>query len=683
MPATNPLLQAYVLPPYSAVRAEHLVPAIEAIIADNRRVIAEIIASQSDLPTWDDLVLAMDELSARLDEAMGVINTLGLVAHEGNAWSEASSTCYEAAALFKAELQHNHLLFQAYQRLANSPQAVNFDASRKAVLNKVLRDFRLSGITLPLDQQQTLARLNHEISALGNLFLAQLESADRAWSKHVEDEADLAGLPETIKQRMAVKALEAGHEGWLITLDQDTYRQVMTYAEDRALREELFIAYVTRASDQGPYAGQFDNTPVLELLLADRHEKARVLGYSNFMELSLATNMADSPEQVASFLRRQLAVEKPRFSREAQELKAFAGEHGIADLQAWDLDFFAQKLRQERHGVSQEQFRAYFPLEGTLRRLALFAERLFGIEIVEQKDFSRWHDRVRLFQIKEHAEVIGHIYIDPYQRQEAKDFAWTATARNRRITAEGRVKLPIAILYGNFVEGVAGQPCLLDHRQLRTLFHEFGHCLQQVLTVTPYWPLSGITELGRDAAEFAGQVFERWCLSREFLIWLAAHHQTAERLSEAEVDLLLASTATQTSWETAHLLMGALFDFELHRSHGDGRSVQSVFESVQSEIAHVQFPAYARFANGFDYMVTGYGASVYAYIWSDVLATEAFKKFQKDWVFNADTGKALREAIFAPGDSRLLFESLEKFLGQPLAADLFSRETVLSETSRS
>ena len=672
MPDTNPLLQAWDLPPWSQIRTEHLVPAITTIITDNRQVIAETIISQSVLPNWDDLVLAIDEVDARLSEALDIIQTLAMTKHVDTAWNTAVAACNDAAAQYRSEKMSNRPLFEAYRRLANSSIALHFDEPRKAALAKILRKFQLAGIELPQAQREKLARLNLDINRLEELFVIHLKSANAAWTKHVDDVAVLEGLYPTVKNRLRHLAKEAGHEGWLIPLDENTCQQIMMYAENRALREEYFVAYSTRASDQGPHADEFDNDPVLTLLLSLRHQKAELLGFDNYAQLRLATAAAESTDQVQHFLRRQVALNTPSLAQDSKELQAFALERGISEVQAWDHEFLAEKLRHHRFPQALENLRDYFPLDGTLRRLCLFCERLFGIRILEQAEFSRWHNDVRLFEISEHGQTLGHIYLDPYHRKEAPDYAWTGTLRNRRRNAEGRVALPIADLHCNFTPGVDGHPCLLEHKDLRVLFHEFGHCLQHVLTSSPHHNLSGIFQLGRDSAEFAGQVFEQWCLSREFLLWLGAHHQSAERLTEARVDAALSALETQTSRQTALLLLGAMFDFEVHRSQGDGRSIQQVFEEVQRELPHVQLPSYCRFANSFDYLVTGYAASVYAYQWSHVLAIEAFKRFQQDWVFNAQTGRAFREAFFSSGDSRSLLTALEAFLERPIAEDLFA-----------
>ena len=680
MPDTNPLLQHWTLPPWSAIRAEHLRPAIDLIVAENRQVIAHVIASQAEHPGWDDLVIAIDEADARLDEAMGIIDTLSTVKGNDVDWIRESALCSVAAARYTAERSADLDLYSAYQRLAKSSVAASFDEPRQASLAKILRKFRLAGIELEPAQQQKLARLNRDIRRLEQLFQSNLDLANGAWSKRVDDISLLEGLSAAVKARLALNAKTAGHDGWLLTLDQNTHRQVMTHAQNRALREEYFTAWYTRASDQGPRASQLDNDPVLTLLRALRHEKARLLGFENFVELRLENRMATSPEQVAAFLHQQVAANAPALERDTQALKAFALTQGIADIRAWDEDFLAEQLRIQQLNGALKGLRQYFPLDGTLRRLYLFCERLFGIDIVQQTALNHWHESVRLLEVRENGQVIGYIYVDPYHRDDAADYAFTAALRIRRINAEGRPALPIAHLYCNFTAATDEHPCLLSHESLRVLFHEFGHCLQHVLTRSPHRNLSGISQLGRDTAEFAGQLFEHWCLSPEFLLWLGAHYQSGERLTQTRIDTALKALGAHTSRATAMLLMTALFDLELHRSHGDGRSTEQVFGDVQREIPHLQLSGYHRFANGFDYLVTGYEASVYAYKWSGVLASEVFTRFQRDGAFAPQAGRDFREAFFSPGDSRSFLSALEAFLGRPVNERLFALTGPLNQS---
>lgn len=675
MPDTNPLLQPWTLPPWSAIRAEHLVPAINAIISANHQVITQVIASQTEHPGWDDLVVAVDEAEARLDETMAIIETLSSVKPDDTDWLRESALCSLAADQYRADKAANLALYRTYQRLANSSIAASFDDQRKASLAKILRKFRLSGSELQRAQQQTLARLNHDIRQLEQLFLSNLELADAAWSKRIADVTQLEGLSAAVQARLARNAKQAGFDGWLLTLDRNTYQHVMIHSQNRALREEYYLAWFSRASDQGPQANKTDNHPVLTVLVGLRHEKARLLGFENFVQFRLENRMAASPEQVDAFVRQQVASNTPALQRDAQALKAFALTQGIAPIQPWDEDFLAEQLRLRQLNGALKSLREYFPLEGTLRRLCLFSEHMFGVKIVEQTAVSHWHESVRLLEVREYEQVIGYIYIDPYHHEESTDYAFTSALRVRRINAEGRPSLPIASLHSNFPPATKDHPCLLSHENLRVLFHEFGHCLQHVFTRSPHRNLSGISQMARDTAEFAGQLFEHWCLSSEFLVWLGAHYQSGERLTKTRVETALAAINAHTSRTTAMLLMTALFDLELHRSHGDGRSIQQVFEDVQRDIPHLQLSGYHRLAYSFDYLVTGYAASVYAYKWSGVLASEVFKRFQRDGVFAPQTGRDFREAFFAPGDSRSLLKAAHGFLGEPVTAQLFAADT--------
>jgi oligopeptidase A len=665
MPPTNPLLQRWQLPAWSDIKAEHLAPAIDAIVADNQRIIAEVIATQTDHPNWDDLVIAIAEADARLAETMGIIDVLSTVKSADVDWIEQSALCSITAARYRVQKSANLELYQTYQRLQQSPIADSFDDFRKASLAKTLRGFRLSGIELPAEQRQRLAAINLDIELQEQLFQINLERSNAAWSKQIDQTAALDGLSAAFKDRLALNARRAGKSGWLLTLDRNTYEYIMKNAQDRNLREEYFRAYCTRASDQGPHASQYDNGPVLRKLLGLRHEKAGVLGFQSFAHLRLSNHMANSPAQVEDFLKQQIEHNRASLEQDMQALQAFAATQGVAKLQAWDFAFFAEQLRRQRSAGILERLGEYFSLDETLRRFCQFNEHLFGIKLAEQQDFSHWHEDVRLLEVSEYDQVMGYIYFDPFHREDAPDFALTNIMRNRRINAEGRSALPIAILHCNFPAATSEHPCLLSHKDLRVLFHEFGHCLQQVLTRSPHHNLSGISQLGRDTGEFAGQLFEQFSLSAELLQWLSAHYKTHAPLSRTQLTSALTAIATHTSRDTATLLLEALLDLELHRSEENGRNPQQCFEAVLQQIPQLQLPAYCRFANSFDYLVTGYEASVYAYKWSGVLASEAFKRIERDGVFNAQTGRKLREAFFS-GDSISLLAALEIFVGQPV-----------------
>ncbi|BBP56569.1 M3 family metallopeptidase [Pseudomonas sp. St316] len=656
----NPLLQAHHLPPFARIQARHFSPALDQIIAESRTRVAEIIKTQAPFPTWDDLVLAMDDIHARLKGFGYVLERLTLT-RTGPDWTQASLDCSERLHAYQRSLTQHRELFQRFQQLANSQIARHFTPARKRTLEKILRQFRQNG--LAHSAQPDLESLTLRIQGARTLFQEHLHEANKAWHQGFDDEAQLSGLPASFKQRMAEQAREAGRKGWRLTLNEESFRIVSRYADNPLLRKRMYIAFSTRASDQGPQAGVFDNGEVLAQLLRDRHQHATLLGYSNYAHMALEPEQAESPEQVLSFLRGQLAQQRSVFVRDTEQLKAYATTQGLRDLQPWDYQYLAEKLRRQTTGVSEQAASAWFELESTFSQLLLMARDLFGVSIVERQDEATWHPDVRLFEVREWDELIGYLYFDPLEKANQDGFPNTTTLRNRRITAEGRPRYPVAVLHGWLPRGSGKDPVLLDHRQLRILFHEFGHCLHHLLSQAQYRNISGIAELSRDTAEFAGVLFEQWCFSKPCLIRVSKHHQTEEPLPDDIADQLLVYLDTQTSWDTAAILRDALFDMELHRSHGDGRTAQQVFDQVSADVGHLPVWPSERWPNGLDYLVTGYGAGIYAYAWSRELAKTVFQRFKRDGLFNRKTGQALRETIFGPGDSRPLTESIQAFLG--------------------
>ncbi|WP_434708863.1 oligopeptidase A [Pseudomonas sp. R1-1] len=671
MPPANPLLQRWQLPAWSELQAEHLVPAFDAIVADNQRIIAEVIATQTVHPNWDDLVIAIDEADARIAEAIAIIEVLDTVKGTDADWLAQSAQCSLTAKRYRSQKFANLALYRTYQGLERSSIARSFDAFRKASLAKTLLGFRLTGIELPARQRERLAAITVDIDLQQQLFLINVERSNAAWTRQIDEFATLDGLSAAFKDQLLLNARQAGKTGWLLTLDRNTYEYLMKNASHRRLREEYFVAFNTRASDQGPHANRFDNGPVLEKLLALRHEKARLLGFESFAHLRLSQQMATSPAQVEAFLKQQIAHNRAALERDTQDLQVFAATQGVEELQAWDYDYFAEQWRQQHSASTLKGLRQYFALDETLRRFCQFIEHLLGIKLTERKDHTHWHEKVRLLEVSEYDQVIGFIYFDPFHRTDAPDYALTHTVRDHRISAEGRPALPIAILHCNFPPVSGDHPGVLSHKDLRVLFHEFGHCLQHVLTRSPHHNLSGISQMARDSGEFAGQLFEQLSLSEELLRWLSAHYESHVPLDHTRITSALTAIAAHTSRETATLLLEALLDLELHRSDANGRNVQQCFDAVQQQIPQLNLPAYCRFANSFDYVVTGYEASVYAYKWSGVLASEAFKRVEREGVFNTQTGRDLREAFFS-GDSVSLPSAMEKFLGKPVPAELFS-----------
>ncbi|KRP62059.1 oligopeptidase A [Pseudomonas orientalis] len=663
MSESNPLLLPCDLPPFSAIRAEHLVPAIEQIIADSRNTTATIIASQASFPTWDDLVQAVEALQARLDGFLNIIELLDSLP-QGQTWKLASHRSYERAMQYRAELAANNDLYELHRQLADSPIAALFDPQRQRALHKILRKYHLAGLDLSPENQLRLKALNLQIDEFSQEFLRRVKDSSDAWRKHIQDKVLLSGLPDTALARMEVAARNAGLDGWLLTLCEQSFQEVMNYADHRALRQEMMEAYYSRAVGSGPDAIGTDNELVLTVLLDSRHQKAQLLGYANFAELALVEQMAETADEVTAFLHQQIDQARTTFAHDTQQLQRYAAQRGIDALEPWDYEFFAEKIRQDVAGVSQDAVRNYFPLETVLQRLCTFAKTLFGVELIEQTTVETWHPDVRVFELREYGEPIGHLFIDPYRRVEGGAIGVASGLRSHRMTAEGRPQRPIAVLRSQLPRPTVTQPCLLGHLQLRVLLHEFGHCLQHLLTAAPYRAISGIGQSGHDAAEFFGQVLEQFCFTPSFLSWLSAHVQTGDPLPDDMANHISRFIHTQTSRETASLLLTGLVDFELHRTYGDGRTPREVFTQANAEIGYLQWPDSARPINRFEQPMGSYGAKLYSYTWSGVLARQAFERFERDDLFNPETGKAFRDAFITEGDTGTLLSSLKLFRGE-------------------
>ena len=679
MTAANPLLQDFDLPPYSVIRPEHVEPAVDAILADSRVAIAQLLSQQSAAPSWSGLVLPLDELGARLSRAWSPVSHLNAVCNNAQLRT-AYEACLPKLSEYWTEIGQNRGLFEAYQALASGPEAAGFDVAQKTILEHALRDFRLSGIDLPPAGQQRYGAIQMKLSELASSFSNQLLDATQAWTKHISDEAALAGLTDSAKAQMAQAAAAKELDGWLISLEFPSYYAVMTYADDRALREELYAAYCTRASDQGPNAGQFDNGPLINEILDLRQELAQLLGFSHYSALSLAGKMAESTEQVLNFLRDLAVRSKPFAARDLQELQAFAAEQGLSDLQSWDVGYYSEKLRQQRYSISQEQVRAWFPIDKVLSGLFAIVEKLYGIQIKELSGFDSWHPDVRLFEINEHGQHVGRFFFDLYSRANKRGGAWMDGARDQRRAANGELISPVANLVCNFTPAVIGQPALLTHDEVTTLFHEFGHGLHHLLTRVEHAGASGINGVAWDAVELPSQFMENWCWEPEGLALISGHFETGEPLPQDLLEKMLAAKNFQSGLMMVRQIEFSLFDFELHATHGDGRSVLEVIESIRSEVSVLRPPAYNRFANGFAHIFAGgYAAGYYSYKWAEVLSADAFSKFEEEGVLNAETGRAFREAILARGGSQEPMQLFVDFRGREPSIDALLRHSGLTE----
>lgn len=662
----NPLLTAAGLPAYSAIRPEHIEPAIDQVLAENRAEIKHLLVANAAY-TWDNLIRPLEDLEDRLSKAWSPINHLHSVL-DSEALRAAYNACLPKLSAYYSELGQHQELYLAYQRIAAGWEYAQFNPAQRKVIDNALRDFRLSGIALPPDQQARYQAIMQDLSQLSAKFSENVLDATQAWSKHLTDETQLTGLPESARALARQTAQQRGLDGWLLTLELPSYLPVLNYAENRALRRELYDAYCTRASDQGPHAGQWDNGPVIERILALRYELAQLLGFSDYAEYSLATKMADSPNQVLEFLNDLAHRAKPQAERELEELREFANEQfGINDLQAWDIGYYSEKLRQHRYQLSQEELRPYFPITRVLPGLFSVAERLFGVSIRPLGGVETWHPDVQAYEIVDAAhQQRGRFYLDLYARPHKRGGAWMDGCLGRR-RVNHAVRTPAAYLVCNFTPPVGDDPALLTHSEVITMFHEFGHGLHHLLTTIDELPVAGIHGVEWDAVELPSQFMENWCWSQEALTLLAGHYQSGEPLPEALYQRMLAAKHFQAGILLVRQLEFGLFDFRLHREYDPARGgrVLEVLDTVRQQTAVIIPPAYNRFPHAFTHIFSGgYAAGYYSYKWAEVLSADAFSAFEENGIFDSTTGARFRQSILEVGGSRPALNSFVEFRGR-------------------
>ena len=663
---SNPLLATTELPCYAAIRPEHIEPAIDHTLTDNRATLERLLAA-NPTPTWNNLIQPLEELEDRLSRIWSPVNHLHSVL-DSEELRAAYNACLPKLSAYYTELGQHQGLYRAYQQIADGPEYAQLNAAQRRVIDNALRDFRLSGVALPPEQRDRYKAIMQELAQLNAKFSENVLDATHAWTRHINEEAQLTGLSESVKALARQTAQQRDLDGWLLTLELPSYLPVLNYADDRELRRTLYDAYCTRASDQGPNAGQWDNGPVMERILALRHEVARLLGFHDYSDYSLATKMADSPEQVLDFLDDLIRRTRPQAEQELQELQTFAREQfGVDELQAWDIGYYSEKLRQHRYRLSQEELRPYFPITRVLPGLFAVAERLFGITIRSLDGIETWHPEVRVYEIADGSGTPrGRFYLDLYARPRKRGGAWMDGCLSRWVV-NGAARLPAAYLVCNFTPPVGDEPALLTHNEVQTLFHEFGHGLHHLLTTVDHPPVAGIHGVEWDAVELPSQFLENWCWSREALNLLAGHYQTGEALPEDLYQRMLAAKHFQAGIFMARQLEFALFDFRLHRDYDPARGgrVQEVLDAVRREVAVILPPPYNRFANAFTHIFAGgYAAGYYSYKWAEVLSADAFSAFEENGIFDVTTGTRFRESILEVGGSRPALASFVEFRGR-------------------
>jgi len=667
------------LPHYSAIDPATVPAAVAAVIAANERGIEAMLDEPGPLD-WDGLCGRLDDYNDRLNRLWSPIRHL-----HGVADSEALRAAYaEAQPLvvrYGTHQMQNDRLCQAYRSLLEGAGFAALSPARQQVVRHAVRDFRLGGIELDATKRARFAAVQQRLTELGRQFEEHVLDATRAWHYHTEDLARLAGLPPSLLALAAQNAAQAGKTGWLLTLDLPCYLPAITHAEDRALREALYRAYSTRASDQGPKAGLHDNGPLIAEMLALRHELAGLVGFAHFADYSLATKMAPSAAGVIAFLRDLAARSKPHAERELAELARHAREQlGIDALEAWDVAYVSEKLRQAAYDISQEVLRPYFPAPRVIEGLFGVLRRLFGLDVARIHDVDTWHPDVAAFRI---ADADGHLrglfYLDPYARPGKRSGAWMDECVVRRRGTAG-LQYPVAYLTCNFTPPVDGRPSLLTHDEVITLFHEFGHGLHHLLTRVDEAPVSGINGVAWDAVELPSQFLENWCWEREAIDLLSAHHETGAALPAELFERMLAAKGFQAGMKMLRQIEFALFDFRLHAEYTPQLDVQQVLDEVRREVAVLVPPAWNRFQHSFSHIFGGgYAAGYYSYKWAEVLAADAYARFEDEGVFNRAVGADFMHAILETGGAGDAMTLFRRFRGRdPHPEALLRRSGLLS-----
>jgi oligopeptidase A len=679
----NPLLQMTDLPPFHAIKPEYVEPAIDTVLAENRAEVARLLESVTE-PGWDSLVAPLETLDDRLNRIWSPVSHMNSVVNSPPL-REAYEACLPRLSDYTTEMGQNQKLYQAFETIRNDGEYERLDTAQQKMINDTLRDFHLSGVALPEEKKARYKALKSELSQLTTKFSNNILDATNEWNLHLHERNDLAGLPQSSMGMLRQAAEREGVKGWWVSLEYPSYFAVMTYADSPELRQRVYEAFVTRASDQGPDEGKYDNSQIMEDILRHRHELADLLGFQSYAERSLATKMAEDPQQVIDFLRDLTSRSLDLAREELEELHAFAREqHGLEKLEAWDLSYYAEKLRQGKYAISQEDLKSYFPEDHVISGLFEVVNRLYGLDIRQVDQFDSWHEDVRFYEIFDNSGALrGRFYLDLYARPHKRGGAWMDECISRRKLAYGEVQIPAAYMVCNFAPPVGNDPALFTHNEVQTLFHEFGHGLHHMMTQVDYSGVSGINGVPWDAVELPSQFMENWCWEREALDLFAAHYQSGEKLPDELFDKMIAAKNFQSGMQMVRQLELSLFDFRLHLEYdpAKGGRIQEILNEVRAEVAVVQPPEYNRFQHGFGHIFSGgYAAGYYSYKWAEVLSADAFSRFEEEGIFNSATGASFMENILEQGGSRDPMELFIEFRGRKPTIDALLRHSGITSS---
>jgi oligopeptidase A len=653
------------LPDFASLDPQTLVSKLQAIIANNQQTIDQL--TEIAKPSWDNFVYELDLLGDELDQFWSPVRHMNAVMN-----NEALRKAYNEGVVLISEyatsLGQNRALYEQFRKLSEHDVYSALDPAQQKVIDDNLRGFRLSGVSLPEEEKRRYKSISARLSELSNQFSDNVLDTTNAWQYLVTSEVELGGLSAQTIEAAKHNAAEAEKQGWLFTLDFPTYFAVLTYADSEALREVFYRAWSTRASGEGDHDLAKNNDELMQEILQLRAEKAALLGFESYAALSMETKMVESPEQVMGFLEELAGKSLPAAKQDMEELRAFAREQGYeGELQAWDISYYGNKLKEARYAISDEDLKPYFPADVVVPGLFAVVEKLFGLNITHVPTVQTWHPDARFYQITDRSgELRGGFYLDPYARKNKRGGAWMDECVSRMRKREG-IQLPVAYLTCNSTPPVGDKQALLTHNEVITLFHEFGHGLHHMLTQVDYRDVSGINGVEWDAVELPSQFLENWCWEEEGLRLISKHVETGETLPTELLDKARRAKNFQAAMQMVRQLEFALFDMRIHLDGADSQPVdiQAKLDAVREQVTVVPVPEFNRFQNSFTHIFAGgYAAGYFSYKWAEVLSADAFSRFESEGVFNRQTGDDFLHKILEKGGSQKALELFVAFRGR-------------------
>jgi len=678
MNTNNPLLDFSGLPRFAEIKPEHVAPAIEQLLGECRALIVRLLADAS-MPTWQNFIVPMEDAHERLSRAWGPVGHLNSVMNSPE-MREAYNAALPLMTQYYAELGQNLELFNKFKSLRSSAEFETLTATRRKIIENELRDFRLGGAELPDEKKARYLEIQERQSELSSRFSDNLLDATNDYTLVIESRGELNGLPEDALQTAHEAAIAAGKAGWLFTLKAPSYLPVMQFADNRELREKIYRAYATRASEFGKES--WDNSLLMKEIVQLRGEEACLLGFNNFGELSLAAKMAESPKQVVEFMRELALRSRPFAEKDLAELREFAKTSlGLNELHSWDTTYASEKLREQRYAFSEQEVKEYFPEDAVLSGLFKLVETLYGLKIVEASA-PIWHETVRFFDIRDAQGVlVGQFYFDLYARASKRGGAWMDDVITRRRLANGEIQTPVAYMNCNFSAPVGGKAAVFTHDEVITLFHEFGHGLHHLLTEVEDLGVSGINGVEWDAVELPSQFMENYCWEWDVLRAMTRHVTTGASLPRTLFDKMLAAKNFQSGLQSLRQIEFALFDMLMHSDFdaAGNKTILQLLDEVRAEVAVLIPPEFNRFPHSFSHIFAGgYGAGYYSYKWAEVLSADAYSLFEEHGVLNPDVGARFRSQVLAVGGSRDAMDSFTAFRGREPSIDALLRHNGLA-----